>query len=68
MTPPEPRGGLRRDALAQDVALGGEDGGRRVVAARLDAQDEAAPRLLTAEAASSAMAGESCCAVPQEDI
>ena len=36
---PEPRGGLRRDALAQDVALGGEDRGRRVVAARLDAQD-----------------------------
>ena len=34
---PEAGGGLRGDALAQDLPLGGEDGGRGVVAARLDA-------------------------------
>ena len=65
---PKARGGLGRDAFAEDVALGGEDGGRRVVAARLDAKNEAAPRLLAAEAASSAMAGESSCTMPQEDV
>ena len=41
----EAGGRVRGDALAQDGALGGDDGGRGVVAARLDAEDEAAARM-----------------------
>ena len=67
---PESSGGLRGDALAQDLPLGREDGGRSVVAARLDAQDEAAPWLLSAVLSllSAVMAGKSAPSMPKEEV
>ena len=69
---PESSGGLRGDALAQDVPLGGDDGGRSVVAARLDAQDEAAPWLMLSAVSRQAptlMAGNnSASSMPKEEI
>ena len=67
----EASGGLRGDALAQDLSLGGEDGGRRVVAARLDAEDEAAANLIPVAAlslSSTLMTGKSASSMSQEAI